>query len=271
MNHERMKGKRIKQILYAHRTLVYSVVLIISILLLWELAAGAVNSRFFPGFVKVAGSFVTIARVGDIEGIKLLDHSIASIGRVLAGFGLACVTAIPLGLAMGLKRGLYDSTKPVTETIRFIPPIAWIPLAIILLSGYWRYIFIIWLGAFFPILINTIAGIKRTNPVFIDVSKTFGADKKSTIRKVVIPSALPEITAGMRIGLGISWMCIMAAEMIGGEMIGLGRLIFKYMELVRVDVIIVGMITIGLIGLFMNEIFLRIEKRLLRWRVEVAV
>ena len=266
-----MKGKRLKEILYSHRVLAYNVVSIILILLLWELVAGVVRSKFFPSFNDVIRAFITIAKVGDIEGIKLLDHSIASICRILAGFGLACVTGIPLGLAMGLRRGIYDSTKSITETIRFIPPIAWIPLVIILLSGYWRYIFIIWLGAFFPILINTIAGIKRTNPVFIDVSKIFGADKKSTIRKVVIPSSLPEITAGMRIGLGIGWMCIMAAEMIGGEMIGLGRLIIKYAEFIRVDVVIMGMISIGLIGLFMNEIFLRIEKRLFKWRVEVAV
>ena len=264
-------GKRLREIFHASRTLIFNVVLIILIFFVWELVAGVVRSIFFPGFTDVARAFVTIAKDGDIEGIRLLDHSIASMGRVLAGFGLACVTAIPLGLAMGLRRGIYHSTKSVIETIRLIPPIAWIPLVIILLTGYWRYTFIIWLGAFFPILINTMAGVKRTNPIFVDVSKTFGANKRSTISKVVIPSALPETIAGMRIGLGIGWMCIVAAEMIGGEMVGLGRLILKYAELLRVDVVIVGMILIGIIGLLMNEIFLRTEKRLFRWRVEVTV
>jgi NitT/TauT family transport system permease protein len=127
------------------------------------------------------------------------------------------------------------------------------------------------LALFFPVLINTIVGINRTNPTLIDVARVLGADKKSTILKVMIPSALPEIVAGMRIGLGVGWMCIMAAEMMGGEMVGLGRLILKYAELLRVDVILVGMLTIGIIGLLMNEAFIWAEKRVLRWRVEVRI
>ena len=265
------KLKRLKETLHARRTLALNAVSIILVILIWELIARIASSEYLPSFTDVAKAFVTIARIGDTGGIKLLDHSIASIVRVLAGFGLACATAIPLGLAMGLRRGIYDSTKSVTETVRFIPPIAWIPLAIILLTGYWRYVFIIWLGAFFPILINTMTGVKRTNPVFVDVSKTFGADKKSMISKVVIPSALPETMAGMRIGLGIGWMCIMAAEMIGAETVGLGRLIYDSSYLLKIDAAIVGMISIAIIGLFMNEIFLRVEKRLFKWRVEVAV
>jgi NitT/TauT family transport system permease protein len=130
---------------------------------------------------------------------------------------------------------------------------------------------IIWLGAFFPILINTIVGINRTNPTLVNVAKVLGADRKSTILKVMIPSALPEIVAGMRIGLGVAWMCIMAAEMIGGEMLGLGRLILKYAELLRVDVILASMLTIGIIGLLMNEAFIRVENYVLRWRVEVRI
>jgi ABC-type nitrate/sulfonate/bicarbonate transport system permease component len=130
---------------------------------------------------------------------------------------------------------------------------------------------IIWLGSFFPVLLNTIAGVKRTNPTLVEVARVLGADKKSTILKVMWPSALPEIAAGMRIGLGVGWMCIMAAEMIGGERVGLGRLILKYAELLRVDVIFVGMITIGIIGLLMNEVFIWTEKRIFRWRVEVRI
>lgn len=267
---ERLSKSRIG-IFYARSTLVFNVFSIILMILAWELAAEVVDSKYFPTFTDVVRAFARIATVGDIEGNNLFIHSISSIKRVLAGFSLACVTGIPLGLAMGLRRKIYDSTKSVTETVRFIPPIAWIPLVIILLSGFWRYVFIIWLGAFFPILISTITGVKRTNPVFIDVSKTFGADRKSIIHRVVIPSALPEAMAGMRIGLGIGWMCIMAAEMIGAEEAGLGRLIYNYYLLHQVDVILVGMISIGIIGLFMNELFLRIEKRLFKWRTEVAV
>lgn len=245
--------------------------LIVATLFLWQIGTEVVRSPFFPSPVDVAKAFVTMATIGDIEGITLLDHSLASVLRVLAGFGLACVTGIPTGVIMGLRHEIYNATKAIIEPVRFIPPIAWVPLVIILLTGYSRYLLIIWLGAFFPVLINTVAGISRTNPTFVDVAKVLGADKKLTITKVMIPSALPEIVAGMRIGLGVGWMCIMAAEMIGGEMVGLGRLILKYAELLRVDVILVGMITIGIIGLLMNEAFIWVEKRVLRWRVEVRI
>jgi len=249
----------------------YNLGLIATVIVVWELVAFFVHSRFFPSFSDVIRAFVTIAWVGDVEGYSLFAHSGASILRVLAGFVLALASGFPLGLILGLKPLFYDASKSIIEPIRFIPPIAWIPLAIILLSGYSRYIFIIWLGAFFPILLNTIVAVKRTSPVLIDVAKTFGARKGETIFKVVVPSALPEVAAGMRIGLGVGWMCIVAAEMIGGEMIGLGRLILKSAELLQVDSIVVGMITIGLIGLFINELFLQTEKRLFRWRPEVKV
>jgi len=255
----------------AYQKIFFNITLIIVVTLFWEFAARAANSAYFPSFSDFEAAFVKIATVGDVEGHTLLEHSGASVLRVLAGFAVAIAVGFPLGLVMGLKPLIYDSSRSVLEPIRFIPPIAWIPLALILLTGYSRYIFIIWLGAFFPILLNTIAAVKRTNPVLVDVAKTLGAKKATTVFKVVVPSALPEVAAGMRIGLGVGWMCILAAEIIGGEMVGIGRLIWNYTQLLRVDVIIVGMITIGLIGLVMNEMFLQTEKRLFRWRQEVRV
>jgi len=247
--------------------------LIVTAIILWESAALIVNSRYFPSFSDFAIAFVKVATVGDAGGTTLWEHGGASVLRVLAGFSVAIATGFPLGLIMGLKPLIYDSSRSVLEPIRFIPPIAWIPLAIILLAGYSRYIFIIWLGAFFPILLNTIAAVKRTSPVLVDVAKTFGAKKTTTVSKVVVPGALPEVAAGMRIGLGVGWMCIIAAEMlpIGGESVGIGRLIWNYTELLQVDFVLVGMITIGLIGLFMNELFLHAEKRLFKWRQEITL
>ncbi|MEM2914954.1 MAG: ABC transporter permease [Candidatus Bathyarchaeia archaeon] len=189
----------------------------------------------------------------------------------MAGFLAACVSAIPLGILMGLRKEIYESSKFIIEPIRFIPPIAWIPLAMLLFLGFSRYVFIIWLGAFFPILVNTIAGIRRTNPTLVEVATTFGAKKRQIISKVVIPSALPETVAGMRIGLGVGWMCIMAAEMLGAEVTGIGRLIFKGAQLFQLDVAVAGMIVIGIIGLIMNEITLFFEGRMFRWRREIRV
>jgi len=257
-----------------YRTIVFNLLVVAVAIGLWESAAFIANSKFFPGFVDVGEAFVKIAVFGDNEGYYLWQHAVASVLRVLAGFSIACVTGISLGLLMGLKPSTYNMSKSIVEPLRFIPPIAWIPLAILLLSGYSRYVFIIWLGAFFPILINTIAAVRRTSPVLVDVAKTFGANKRETISKVVVPSALPEIAAGMRIGLGVGWMCIVAAEMIpllGTGPVGLGHLIWNYTGLLRVDVIVVGMITIGLIGLAMNEISLQIEKHLFKWRREIKI
>lgn len=249
----------------------YNVMSIVALFFFWEVAARISRSPFFPSFTDVVEAAVRIVTIGDIEKIKLHEHAVASILRVLVGFCLACGTGVPLGFMMGLKRETYDALKSIIEPVRFIPPIAWIPLAYILLSGYSRYILIIWLGAFFPILLNTMAGIKRTSPVLVNVAKAFGADDRSTTLKVVVPSALPEVVAGMRIGLGVGWMCIVAAEIIGGEMIGLGRLIEKAKELLQIDVVLVGMVAIGLIGLFMNEALLQAEKRLFKWRMEVKM
>jgi len=132
------------------RDIVRGTALIAITLIVWQGATEIVRSPFFPSPVDVVRAFVRIATIGDIEGITLLDHSVASVLRVLVGFGLACVTGIPAGVIMGLKREIYDATKAIIEPVRFIPPIAWVPLAIILLTGYSRYILIIWLGAFFP-------------------------------------------------------------------------------------------------------------------------
>ncbi|MCQ5377287.1 MAG: ABC transporter permease subunit, partial [Candidatus Methanomethylicia archaeon] len=146
---------------------------------------------------------------------------------------------------------------------------AWIPLSIILLTGINRYVFIIWIGIFFPVLLDTIAGVKRTSITMVNMAKTFGASNNSIIRRIIFPSALPEVMNGLRVGVGIGWMCIVAAEMIGGEPLGLGRLILKYANLLQIDVVIVGMITIGIVGLVMNYLLLLLERRMFRWRVEV--
>jgi ABC-type nitrate/sulfonate/bicarbonate transport system permease component len=115
------------------------------------------------------------------------------------------------------------------------------------------------------------AGIQRVSPLLVEVSKAFGARRPFIVFKVVTPGALPEIVAGMRIGLGVGWMCIVAAEMIGGEELGLGRLMMNYADLLRVDMVIVGMITIGIIGYATNELLLLLEQRLFAWRRAVKV
>jgi NitT/TauT family transport system permease protein len=238
---------------------------------LWHLFSIIINIPYFPSPISVIKAILEIALIGDVDKYTLAQHIYVSVERVLLGFSIAAITAIPLGLIIGIKPLIKDTITPIIEPIRFIPPIAWIPLAIVLLVGITRYIFIIWVGAFFPILLNTIAGIKRTSNILIQMAKSFGSSRNQIIYKIIIPSSLPEVMTGLRVGLGVGWMCIVAAEMIGGEPIGLGRLIIKYAGLLRLDVVIAGMIVIGIIGMLMNYIILAIEKRLFKWRQEIII
>ena len=237
----------------------------------WSLAASLLDSPFVPQPRQVWDALVRLYAVGDVEGYTLWAHIGMSLIRILAGFALAAVLAVPLGLLMGLNAKIYTRTRAVIEPIRFIPPIAWIPLSIVMLTGFSRYVFLIWLGAFFPIWINTLVAVSRVNPVYINVAKVFGGGGLLRIWKIVIPSVLPDILSGMRVGLGMAWMCIVAAEMIGGEGVGVGRLILKYAELLRLPEVVVGMLIIGIIGFAMNEVILRIEKWLFKWRWEVSL
>jgi NitT/TauT family transport system permease protein len=239
--------------------------------LVWQLLAMLAKSSFIPAPLAVSNAFCDLCANGDVEGYSLLGHTANSLVRIFAGFLLGCVTAIPLGLLMGLYPPSYVTTKVFIEPIRFIPPIAWIPLSIVLLSGFSRYTFLIWLGAFFPIWVNTMSAVPKVNPVFINVAKVYGATRWEIIRKVVWPSVLPDIISGMRVGLGVAWMCIVAAEMIGGEGTGVGRLILKYAELLKLPEVVVGMLIIGVVGYIMNEALLRLEKNLFAWRTEISM
>lgn len=243
-----------------------NVLILAAFLVFWETVSSVVSSQFVPGPVAVGRGFVDVLFRGDVAGLGLLRHAVVSVERVLAGFSISCAIAIPLGVALGLKPGLYRAGKVILEPFRFIPPIAWVPIAILLLRGYARYMFIITLGTFFPVLVATMTGIARTDATHLDVAKTLGFAPVQRIWKVVLPSALPEIVAGMRIGLGVGWMSIVAAEMIGGELAGLGRMMLNHAELLRVEIVVVGMAAVGIIGFAMNEVFLGAERWLFRWR-----
>jgi ABC-type nitrate/sulfonate/bicarbonate transport system permease component len=244
-------------------------VVLLLFIVLWQVVSDMYRSPFIPGPASVWRAAERLALRGDVNGHTLWAHTVASLVRVLAGFAVAVIMGVPLGLLMGLYPRLYQGTRSLLEPLRFIPPLAWIPIAIVTLTGFSRYVFIIWLGAFFPIFVATLVGVPRVEILHKNVALVHGASRSWIVRKVVIPSILPDILGGMRIGLGVGWMCIVAAEMIGGESVGLGKLILKYAELLRMSEIIVGMIVIGLLGLAMNEILLLVEKRLFRWRWEV--
>jgi sulfonate transport system permease protein len=253
------------------RVLVHNAGAALAVLAAWQAATWAVHSVFFPSPAQVGRALVDLVLNGDVAGHTLLAHMTWSVARLAAGFGLGVLLGVPLGLLMGLYQPLYVGTRAALEPFRFIPPIAWIPLTIVLLSGFSRYVFLIWLGAFFPIFVATLVGVPRVELIHKNVAKVHGADRWYILRKVVIPSVLPDILGGMRVGMGTAWMTIVAAEMSGGETTGLGRMMVNYAELIRIPEIVVGMILIGVLGFAMNEVLLRIERRLFRWRWEVTL
>ncbi len=236
---------------------------------IWQLVAYLAQGI---GLVDVATAFVRLVVQGDADGRTLGQHTAMSVYRVTLGFLAAIVTGVPLGIAVGRYKVVDAILGPVIDAMRPIPPIAWIPLSILMfrtnITG--AQVFIIWIGAFFPILINTTAGVKRTDPVHLDVARTFGATERQILTKVVLPSAAPEIFAGFRIGFGIGWMCLVAAEMIGGGL-GLGYLVIIAEQLGRTGETISAMLVIGVIGFIISYVFLQIERRLLRWRREVSI
>ena len=241
------------------------------VLAVWQVSTWLVRSVFFPSPLQVVRAMADLWINGDVTGNSLLTHIRWSLLRLLAGFSMGVVLGVPLGLVMGLYKPLYTGTRAALEPFRFIPPIAWIPLTIVLLSGFSRYVFLIWLGAFFPIFVATLVGVPRVELIHKNVAKVHGAGRWYILTRVVIPSVLPDILGGMRVGMGTAWMTIVAAEMSGGETTGLGRMMVNYAELLRIPEIVVGMILIGVLGFLMNEILLRIEKRVFRWRWEVSL
>jgi NitT/TauT family transport system permease protein len=253
------------------RTWITNLAVLASFVALWHLAAVVYDSPFIPRPYDVWLALERLMLQGDVNGHTLWAHTRASLVRVLAGFAAAVAMGVPLGLLMGLYPSVYQGTRTLSEPLRFIPPLAWIPIALVTLTGFSRYVFIIWLGAFFPIFIATLVGVPRVEILHKNVAMVHGASRGWIVRKVVIPSILPDIFGGMRVGLGVGWMCIVAAEMIGGDSLGLGKLILKYAEMLRMSEIVAGMIVIGLLGLVMNEILLAFERRLFRWRWEVKL
>ena len=195
------------------------------------------------------------------DGGLLQQHAAASLLLALAGFMVAVLVGVPLGLFMGWYPKVNMLVRPIFDAIRPIPPIAWIPIAILWLGiGMPAKAFIIFLAAFVPCVINSYTGIRLTNPVLIRVAEIYGASNFETFRKIGVPSAIPMIFTGMKLSLNAAWTTLVAAELLAAS-VGLGFMIQQGRRLARPDVIIVGMLTIGLLGALMSWILTRIEAR----------
>jgi NitT/TauT family transport system permease protein len=237
------------------------------IIFIWEVSAHIINNEFIlPRPESVV--HVLMQPTSDILGSgTLLDNAVVSLKRVSIGFLLAAAVAIPLGVVMGRFKTAYNLLDSTIAIFRPVPPLAWVPLSLAWLKiGMGSMVFIIAIGAFFPILLNTIDGVGGVKKTWLEAIAMLGARESDLMKRVILPGAAPTIWTGLRVGFGIAWMCVVAAEMLPGTSNGLGYLIMYAYSWGQVQVVIAGMIVIGIIGLFVDRIFETIEDRRFSWR-----
>lgn len=235
------------------------------LLMVWHVAVVASRSQIFPTPWQVAIGLVTLAG----EGL-LIKHVVASLFRVTYGYLLATALAIPVGMLMGWFATAHGLLNPLVQGLRPISPIAWIPLAILWFGvGDLSPIFLIFLSSFFPMVVGTAAGVMTIDRKYLRAARNFEVTGLRLFRSVVLPAALPQIVTGMRIGLGVAWLVVVAAEMIAVSS-GLGYMIIDARNAGnRYDLVVAGMVTIGAIGFLLDGLMRRLERMdEVRWRYE---
>lgn len=222
----------------------------------WWVAIEISGTRIFPGPWDVVHGIASLAR----EGV-LLHHILASLMRVAVGFMAAVALALPLGLLMGSRASWYRAINPIIQMLRPISPIAWIPLAILWFGvGNAAPIFLIFLSSFFPLVVGTVAGVHAVERQYIRAAQNFGITGVRLVRRVVLPGAMAQIVTGMRIGLGVAWLVVVAAEMVAIDS-GLGYLIIDSRNAGnRYDLVVAAMIIIGVIGFALDALMRRLAR-----------
>lgn len=249
------------------------------VVIVWELLArtGKINPQVLPSpsavlvrwyqylmpvdaYDATKGSYFAWMFSGELFG-----DTWASFHRVFIGCLIGAGLALPLGLIMGVSRRVYEYTNPLVQVLRPIPPIAYIPLSILWFGlGNPPAVFLIALGAFFPVLMNTIVGVRAVDNIYIRAALNMGASRSVLFTKVILPAATPYILSGVRIGIGTGFICMIVAEMIAVNS-GLGYRILEAREYFWSDKIIAGMLSIGLLGLAIDIVVDRLNNHLLRW------
>jgi NitT/TauT family transport system permease protein len=238
---------------------------IAGLIIVWQVAAVAVNEKLLlPSFLQVLAAFSSSWQT------ILMDDLPTSLIHFLIGMAAGLLVALPVGMSMGWFRAADRVSDPIVEILRPIPPLAWIPFAIV-----WFGLsneaagFIIFVGAVFPILINTYVGFRNLPKVYVESAKVLGATRDiDLVRHVAFPFALPSIAGGIRIAMGIAWMCLVAAEQFGVSTSGLGYKIWSYYYLHQMDYVLLYMIVLGMLGLLIDRSFRYVvEEKMLKWQI----
>jgi NitT/TauT family transport system permease protein len=232
------------------------------LLALWEIGIRRQASHLLPGPWGVVGGIADLVRHG-----LLLKYVVASLFRVTWGFMLAVVFAIPLGLAIGWHRRAEMALNPILQILRPISPLAWIPIAILWFGvGDLAAVFLIFVGCFFPLMLTAINAVQSIPAVYVNAGRNFGLGSASLVYRVLYPAVVPNLIVGLRITLGIAWLVVVAAEMIAVNS-GLGFLIVDARNAGnRYDLVIAGMLIIGVIGLLLDVGMQSLEKvKSFRW------
>lgn len=244
-----------------------TVLVLLGALVLWQLVAVA---KVFPPFalpspVAVWQAFVAVVRHG-YGGQSLSADVAVSCLRILLGFVGAIAIGVPVGLLMSRNKVVFDIVDPLLQFVRPVPPLAYIPLLVVWFGiGELPKDILILVGTIPVIIIGTISGVKSTPPLRVSVARTLGATNAQIFRKVILPSALPEIFTAMRVGIGVAWTCLVAAELIAASS-GLGWLVQFAGQALQVSIVIVGIVIIGIIGYAMELVIRKIESLAVPWR-----
>jgi NitT/TauT family transport system permease protein/sulfonate transport system permease protein len=235
---------------------------LVALVTIWTVLAssGAVNKLLLPSPLDVIR-----AGIDEVSNGVLVTNVVISVKRVLTGYALAVVVGVGLGLFVGWNETLYKALNPAIEALRPIPPIAWVPLAILWfgLTDRAAY-YIVFIGPVFPIFVTTAAAVRATGRHYVNAAQCLGATEWALLTAVILPGAMPEIFTALRVGIAVAWTCVVAAELVAAQS-GLGYQMWQSRELFRSADVIFGMIMIGALGFVSNYLVLLIERRVLRW------
>jgi NitT/TauT family transport system permease protein len=266
-------------------SIVWSLAVPVTLLAVWEglSRGGVINPMILPSPSAVFLRWIAYAKPGMpfdpaagsyaawLFSGELLHDAAASLYRVVMGFAIGAGLALPVGLLMGTSETAYRLMNPILQILRPIPPIAYIPLAILWFGlGNPPAFFLISLGAFFPVVMNTIGGVRTVDAIYIRAARNLGASGATLFWRVILPASTPHIMTGLRVGFGVAFIVVIVAEMIAVNN-GLGYRILEAREFFWSDKIIAGMISIGLLGLAIDTGLSRLSDHLLRWHRGIEV